>query len=144
MLVANRNLGPYTVISLNAMMDRGRGVDRDMEVLADTAHRLDMVGMVMGDDDILYLRQRKTIIREVFLQRSYADTDINHQIVSVIIKKIAVTTATASERYKIEHCRFVFFEMQNYSKMARLQNLPTLFSSRSLIPPSPSLIHSTP
>lgn len=69
------------------MMDRGRGVDRNMEILADTAHRLDMVGMVMGDDDILYLRQRKTIIREVFLQRSYADTDINHQIVSVIIKK---------------------------------------------------------
>ena len=66
MLVANRNLGPYTVISLNAMMDCGRGVDRDMEILADTAHRLDMVGMVMGDDDILYLRQRKTIIRECF------------------------------------------------------------------------------
>ena len=79
------------------------GIDGQMEVVADAANALDMVGVVVCDEQMMNLRKAQPIVPEIFLQRAHSYAGIDHQSVVVGIEEIAVSAASAAKRNEFQH-----------------------------------------
>ena len=87
----------YTVVLDDALVYLGCGVDGQMEVAAEIAHRFHMIGMVVGDHDMMDAGKGKAIVSEVFFQRPDAHSRVYDESVGVSKKKVAVATTTATQ-----------------------------------------------
>ena len=76
-------LPPDAPVGVDAAVDIGRGVDRYVLVAAQRADRLDVVGVVVGDEDALDLVELEPVLDEMFLERADADPAVYHQTVGV-------------------------------------------------------------
>ena len=81
------------------------GIYRQMKVVADTSHTLDMVGMIVCNEQMVHLRQVQTIVPEMPLQGAHTYTGIDHQSIVVGIEEIAVSAAPAAKRNEFQHLR---------------------------------------
>jgi hypothetical protein len=79
------------------------GVDGQMEVVAQTAYTLDVVGMVVGDQHIVNLREGESVVAELFLQRPYSHAGIYEKTFVFGVQKVAISATAASKRYESEH-----------------------------------------
>ena len=102
-LTANWDFGPDAIVVIQTMVNTFGGIDGNIKFLADTASRLDVVGVVMGYNNILYIAKPETVVVKMLLECAQTYADINHQTIILIIKIVAITAAPATERYKIKH-----------------------------------------
>lgn len=56
---------------------------RNMVVGAETAHRLDVVGMVVSKNDIVNLVHRQRIVSKLLAQHAYPDAQVDNQTIVV-------------------------------------------------------------
>ena len=95
-LVGHWHLGLDTIVAINAMMHAGSSINRKEMVTAQTAHRLDMVGMIVGNNNGRDVGKGQAVVLEILLDGADTHTGIDHQSASIVIKIVAVTTATTS------------------------------------------------
>jgi hypothetical protein len=81
-------------------MHKFRGIDRHLIVAAERPNRLDVVGVVVSNQQVLYGLERYSIILAEFLKGAYSYTYIDHQSVGGSREIVAITAAAASKRYK--------------------------------------------
>jgi len=112
-LTVDRYLGPDAIVVVQALVNTLGGIDGNLKFLAETAGRLDVVGVVMGYNNILYIAEPETVVVEVLLECAQTYADINHQTIILIIKIVAITAAPATKRYKIKHYRVLKFDCKN-------------------------------
>jgi hypothetical protein len=62
-----------------------------------------MIGMIMGDQHMLHTTQANAIVPTVFFKGAQANANIYHQSVCGGTEVVAVSTASASKRYKFQH-----------------------------------------
>ena len=89
-----------TVYSL--VYETGR-IDRHLVVMTEGAHRLDMVSVIVGDQQMIDLVQVHTIVLTVLLQGTYTYADIYDECVCGGAEIVTITTAPASKRNKLQH-----------------------------------------
>jgi hypothetical protein len=80
--------------------------------MADTSHRLDVVGMVVGNQYVMNRTKAQTIVLELLLERPYTYTNIYYQAIRFGKEVVAITAATASKGYKFQH--FSCYFLQKY------------------------------
>jgi hypothetical protein len=97
-----------TVVVVNASVYGLRGIDRNLIFITESPHRLDMIGMIVGNQQVLYGLQLNAIVLAVLLQGAYANAYIYHQSVCGSTKVIAITAAATSKRYKSQHVCLYF------------------------------------
>jgi hypothetical protein len=79
-----------------ALMDSLGCIDRNVVFGTDDPHRLDMVSMVMSDEDMVYTIQAETVVVEMFLYISYANTCVYQYRVVGSLQEVTVTAASTA------------------------------------------------
>ena len=102
LLEGNGNLLAHAPVAVDSLVNVSRRPHRHLIFATQRAHRLDVVGMVVGDQDVSHLRKRKAVVCKVFLHCTYSDAAVDHQTVAVSIKKIAVSATSTSKRNKFQ------------------------------------------
>ena len=77
------NLSAHTPVAMDSSVYVRRGKDRNVAITTQRAYRLDMVGMVMGEDDMLDMVEFETILVEMLFKRTNAYATVYHQTVCV-------------------------------------------------------------
>jgi hypothetical protein len=77
-------------------MDSLGCIDRNVVFGTDDPHRLDMVSMVMSDEDMVYTIQAETVVVEMFLYISYANTCVYQYRVVGSLQEVTVTAASTA------------------------------------------------
>ena len=60
----------HTIVAIDALMHLARGIYGQVVVVAQAPHRLHMVGMVMSNQDVMYVLEAQSIVMEMLLQTS--------------------------------------------------------------------------
>ena len=79
------------------------GIDGYLVVMTEGAHRLDVVSMIVSDQHMIHLIQVYAVVPALLLQCTDTHTYIYDECVSCGGKIVTVSTAPASERYKLQH-----------------------------------------
>ena len=103
------HLAAHAVVILNPRMHPTRCMHGYFEFPTDSAYRLYMVGMIMRNKYIVQVGHRKSVFTEIFPQRAHTYADINHHSAFFCQYVVAVTAASASERYKFQHLKNQFY-----------------------------------
>jgi hypothetical protein len=83
-----------------ALMNLLGCIDRNVILSTNHPHRLDMVSMVVSDEDMVHTIQAETVVVEVFLYISYADTSVYQYRVVGSLQEVTVTAATTADGQK--------------------------------------------
>ena len=83
--VDGSNLLSDAVVLKNTLMDFTRSIDGQVAVAANLTYRLDVVGMIVGDENVLHLLELQTVVLEVLFQRPYSHASIDEQPVAISI-----------------------------------------------------------
>ena len=75
-LVGHWHLGLDTIVAVNAMMHAGSSINRKEMVTAQTAHRLDMVGMIVGNNNGRDVGKGQAVVLEILLDGADTHTGI--------------------------------------------------------------------
>ena len=102
-LVVLRYLVSDTIVSHYSLMHGGGGIDRQTMCCTERSHRLDVVGVVVRNNNIMQHMERESVFVEILFYCAYAQTGINHQPVRFRKKTIAIAAATATKRYEFKH-----------------------------------------
>ena len=103
-----RHLARNAVVAVYAMVDGLGGIDGQTELMTHAAHALYVVGMVMGDEQMVYLAKALTVVLHVTLQQAHTNARIDEQSVVVGQQLIAVSAAPTAKRYESEHFYLIF------------------------------------
>jgi hypothetical protein len=68
--------------------------------MTDTPYRLDVVGMVVGNQHVVYGTKAQTIVLELLFERPYTYTNIYYQTIRFGKEIVAIAAAAASKGYK--------------------------------------------
>lgn len=102
-------LAAHAVVAVHAGMNRPRSVDRQIELLAQASHRLDVVGMVVSDENAVEtVHKPQSVIMKRLLERPRSYANINKQTRILCVYVVAVAATSASKRYEIQH--FFFYK----------------------------------
>ena len=96
-------LALHAIVTVYALVDKFGGVYGKMIFVADAAHRLDVVGVVVSDQDIANLTKAETIVGKLFLQCSEAYSNVYYQSIRFGEQVVAISAATAPKGYKSKH-----------------------------------------
>ena len=75
------HLARYAVVAVDAFVHQPRGIDGQVKLVADAAHTLDVVGMVVGDQNVVHPRQAEPVVSEMLFQPTDAHAGINQEAV---------------------------------------------------------------
>ena len=89
------------IVLLYAVMHGIGRIYRRFGVGRDDAHRFDVVGMVVCDENGFQHCLVDAIVGEVFPETSYADTGVDHYSSGFIEEVIAVSATAAAETYEL-------------------------------------------
>ena len=81
MTVGRIDLTCDAVVMIDALVHQFGGIDRKVQLMTDAAHALDMIGMIVGNDQMMNRVHRQPEVPEILLQSTYADTSVDHQTV---------------------------------------------------------------
>ena len=77
--------------------------------MADAAHRLDVVGMVVSNQHIMNGTQAKAKVPEMLLECPNPYSYVNYQSILFGKQKVAVAAASAPYGYEFQHLFCLFF-----------------------------------
>ena len=107
---ARHELLCHTIVAVDTHMGLTGGIDRDIVALTECAERLDVVGMVMGDEYAHDRIKRESGLLQSILDGTHRYTGIDEDTVVVGAQVEAVTATSACKTDKIQfHIVFLFF-----------------------------------
>ena len=96
-----RQLLGDAVVVVDALVHLAGGIDGHVVVCTERADALDVVGMVVGDEDVVHLLQADTVLATVLLEAPESYTYINKQRISGCRQVIAISTAATAKGDKL-------------------------------------------
>ena len=91
------------IVMVDTRMNLRCGIDGQRVVMTKRPHRLDMVRMIVRNQHMLHITKANAIVPTVFFKGAQANANIYHQSVCGGTEVVAVSTASASKRYKFQH-----------------------------------------
>jgi hypothetical protein len=75
----------HTEITVNTLVDGMGGKDGQLVIMAQAAHTLDMVGMIMRNQDAMHLVDVQSVVTKILLQRTDAYAGINNETIRLCV-----------------------------------------------------------
>ena len=96
-----RQLLGDAVVAVDAPVHLAGGIDGHVVVCTERADALNVVGMVVGDEDVVHLLQADTVLATVLLEAPESYTYIDKQRISGCRQVIAISTAATAKGDKL-------------------------------------------
>lgn len=109
-LHVGRQLACDAIVAADAFVYVLGGIDRQVELVADASHRLDVVGVVVSDEHMMNGTQAEAKVSELLLEHAYSYSNIYQKPLCLSVEVIAITTAATAKGYEFQHYSCYFLQ----------------------------------